>query len=63
MTVLYLLLVLAAIGVLAWAITEFVPMPEKMKQLIVVVACLIGLFYVLAAFGVLQSHIAVPKLK
>ena len=63
MSVLYLFLILALIGLVAWVLTEFIPMPQKMQQLIIVVAVVVALVYVLAAFGVLHSHIAVPTIK
>lgn len=62
MSVVYLLLVLAVIGLVAFLLTEFVPMPPQMQKLIIVVAILVALLYVLSAFGVLHA-VGVPKLK
>ena len=64
MSFLGLLVVLAVIGLLAWAFTTFIPMPGNIKTLIVVVAGVVALMYVLSAFGVLHNagSIQVPKI-
>lgn len=52
MSVLVLMLILALLGLAAWAITAFVPMPQGIKNLIVIVAVIAGIMYTLNAFGV-----------
>ncbi len=46
-----LLIVTAIIGLVAWALTYFIPMPEKLKTGIMVLACLCLLVYCLQYFG------------
>jgi uncharacterized membrane protein YeaQ/YmgE (transglycosylase-associated protein family) len=62
MSLISLILVLAVIGLLAWAITTFVPMPGNIKTLIIVVCGIVALLYVLSAFGVIPalSGVRVP---
>lgn len=63
MSVLSLLLVLALLGVVTWALVTFLPMPSNIKMLIVIVAGIIGVLYVLSAFGVLGSlNMRVPTI-
>lgn len=59
-----LIVVLAVIGLVAWAVTTFIPMPGNIQTLIVVVCGIVALLYVLSAFGVLGGGVAsleVPK--
>lgn len=56
-----LLLIIAIIGLIAWAITTVVPMPQPFKTLIIVVALLLCLFVVYKAFG--GGSLAVPRIR
>jgi hypothetical protein len=47
-----ILITIALVGLVAWALTYFIPMPDKFKTLIYVVAAVFMLLYVLSAFGV-----------
>lgn len=47
-----LLLVIAIAGLVAWALGYFIPMPEKFRTAIYVLAGLFVLFYMLQYFGV-----------
>ena len=47
-----LLLTIAVVGFIVWAITTLVPMPSPFKQVLIGLACLIVLVLVLQAFGV-----------
>lgn len=58
-----LLLVLAMLGLIAYAVTAFVPMPVGMKNLIIIVAVLAGILYSRSAFGVGLPHLGVPVVK
>lgn len=51
-----LLIVIALIGVLTWALVTFLPMPGQFKTLIVVVAVIFCVLYALSAFGVFRVH-------
>ncbi len=63
MSIIYLMLVLAVIGVVAWALVTYIPMPSGMKTLIVVVAVVCGVLYALNMFGIGLPNPAVPKLR
>lgn len=47
-----LLLTLAVIGFIVWAIVTYIPMPPLFKNAIIVIAIIIVLLYVLRAFGI-----------
>lgn len=51
MGVIELLLVLAAIGLVAWALTTWVPMAPAMKTVIIAAAVLFSVLIVLRALG------------
>ena len=57
--VIELLVFLAIIGLVAWALISLVPMPSQVRTIIIVVAVLICLLIVLRAFGGLE--LAVPR--
>ena len=54
------LIKVALIGLIAWAVGYFVPMPPKIKTLVYVLAGIIALLVVLHGFGV-DTGIQVPK--
>jgi len=56
-----LLVTLALIALVAWAIVTFIPMPEALKKIIIGVAAVAILLYVIQAFGI--SDIPVPRLR
>lgn len=55
MSLISLIIVLAVVGVIVWAITTYIPMDAGFKKLIFVVAIVASILYVLAAFGVLSG--------
>lgn len=55
MSLIYLIIVLALVGLLVWAITNYVPMDSGIKKLIVIVAIVACVLYVLQVFGVLGA--------
>lgn len=61
MTILGLIVLVAVIGLLTWALTTLVPMDPKFKQIIYVIAIVGTVLYVLSAIGVL-GHIPNPRL-
>lgn len=65
MSLIGLIIVLAIIGLIVWAVTTFIPMPQNIKTLIVVVAGIVALLYVLSAFGIMghAGDVRVPTLK
>lgn len=46
-----LIIVIALMGLIVWAVTYFIPMPEKFKVAIYVVAGVCLLLYLLSFFG------------
>jgi len=60
-----LLLVVAVMGALAWAVVKFIPMPPNIATLIYVVAGIVAFLYVLQAFGLLHgvSSVTVPTVR
>lgn len=64
MSVITLLVALALLGVVAWALVTYVSMPAAIKNLIVIVAVVVGVLYVLNAFGIgLPNLPTVPSAK
>jgi len=56
-----LLILISIIGLIAWALTQLVPMPAPIKTVVIVIAVLFCLLLVLRAFG--GADIAVPRLR
>jgi hypothetical protein len=56
-----LLVLLAIVGLVAWALVSLVPMPSQIRTVILVVAVLICLLIVLRAFGV--TDLGVPAVR
>lgn len=52
-----LILLWAIVGVIAWLVITYVPMPAPMPQILVVVLCLILLIYSLQALGVFHGRL------
>jgi hypothetical protein len=57
-----LLLYVALIGLICWAIVKFIPMPEPFPKIIIGVGALIAILLVLQAFGV-HTGLSIPALK
>jgi hypothetical protein len=54
MSVIILLLMLALLGVITWVIVTYIPMPQGIKTVIVIVAVVCAVIYALNAFGVMR---------
>lgn len=63
MSIFLLLLVLAVIGVGAWALTTYLPMPPAVKNVIVIVAVIACILIALHAFGIGVPNPSVPQLR
>lgn len=50
---------LALLGLLVWAVTKFIPMPPAFQKLITIVAVVVAVVYVLNVLG-LGTHILAP---
>lgn len=58
-----LLITIALIGLLVWALITFVPMPDKFKTAIIVVAIVCVIIYVLSAMGATPRDVPVPQVR
>lgn len=63
MSYLALLLILAFIGLVAWALVTYIPMPQGIKTVIVIVAVVCSILYALHAFGFHVPNPSVPQLR
>jgi len=64
MTILGLLLLLIAVGVLLWAANTYIPMDPKIKTIMNIVVVVIVVLIVLQAFGVLSmADRPLPRLR
>lgn len=52
MGILTLLLMLALLGLVTWAIVSFIPMPAGIQKVIIIVAVIAAVLYALNAFGI-----------
>lgn len=55
-----LILMLALLGLIVWAVITFIPMPQPLKTVIVAVVVIAAIIYVLGAFGF--GDIAIPRI-
>ena len=55
MSLVTLIVVIAVVGLLVWAATTLIPMPEPFKKAIYVVAVVGLVLYILSAFGLLSG--------
>ena len=57
MDLISLLVTIAIIGLIVWAITTLVPMDAKFKQIITVIAIVFVVLYVLGAIGLVPANV------
>ena len=50
-----LLVVIILVGVLLWAVNAYIPMDEKIKQILNVVVVIVLILWLLQAFGLIGS--------
>lgn len=55
MSIITVILVLAIVGLAAWAVTTYIPMDIGFKRLIVAVAIIASVLWLLSAFGLLSG--------
>jgi hypothetical protein len=58
-----LIVTLAIIGLIAWAIVTYVPMPQPIKTLIIIVVVVCCIIIVINAFGITNYDLPVPRLR
>lgn len=59
-----LIVTVAIVGLIVWAIVTYIPMPPGFKNAIIVIAVICVLLFVLQAFGLLNGvkDVPVPRL-
>lgn len=62
MPIIALVLWIALIGLAVWIIISYIPMPEAIKKLIVIVAVVAIVLWVITLFGLTSLGPAVPRL-
>lgn len=55
MDLITLIVVIAVVGVIVWALTTYVPMPPMFKNIIILVAILVVVLWVLSLFAPIPS--------
>lgn len=63
MSLIMLLVILAVIGLAAWALVTFVPMPGAIKTVIIVVSVVACVLYALHAMGIGLPNPGVPQIR
>lgn len=63
MGVFELMIVCALIGLIAWAITTYIPMDAMIARVIQIIAIVVIVAFVLGAFGLIPRDVAVPRLR
>lgn len=56
-----LLVWIALVGLIVYAIVTFIPMPAPFKQIIIVVAVVVVLLYLLQVFGISDLGPPIPR--
>lgn len=55
MSLISLIIVLALVGLITWAVTTYIPMPPTFKRLILIVVCVCVVVWLLGLFGLLPA--------
>lgn len=55
MSLIVLLIVLALLGVLAWALTTYIPMPRPIQGIIIIVVVIVAIVITLNAFRLMGA--------
>lgn len=59
MPLITVIIILAAVGLIVWLVTTYLPMSPPVKKMIVVVAVIVLILWLLQLFGVFDSLTAV----
>lgn len=57
MSLLTIVLTLAIVGLIVWAVTTFIPMPPKFQQLIYVITVVFLVLWILQGFGLINTGV------
>jgi 1-acyl-sn-glycerol-3-phosphate acyltransferase len=65
MSLVSLVVTLVVVGLLLWAVNNYIPMDHKIKSILNVVVVIFVILWLLSAFGIVSGigSIQVPKLK
>ena len=55
MTLMQLIITLVVVGLILWAINNYIPMQANIKKILNVVVVVVVILYILSAFGMLGS--------
>lgn len=55
MSLIALIIILALVGAIVWAVVTYIPMTDGFKKLIIAVAIIVSLIYVLTVMGVMPD--------
>lgn len=62
MPIILFILWLAIIGVVTWAVVTYIPMPDAIKKLIIIVVVVLVVLWLVQLVGVLGSGPTIPRL-
>jgi hypothetical protein len=51
------------VGLLVWAVNRFLPIPDQIKTLILIVAVIVLVVILLKAMGILGGDIMIPRVR
>ncbi len=64
MTVIGIVVLIVVIGLVAWLVNTYIPIPQPFKTMITVILIIVALLVTLNAFGILGDlHTSVPHLR
>jgi hypothetical protein len=55
MGLLELIILIALLGLVVWAVTNFIPMPPQFRTMIIVIAVVVVVLFVLQQFGLVPN--------
>lgn len=59
MSLIHLILILAAVGFLLWLTNRYIPMDGRIKKILNVVVVIVVILWLLSAFGVIHSLLGI----
>ncbi len=59
MSLMSLVIVLVVVGVVLWLINSYIPMQSTIKRILNVVVVIVVIFWLLGAFGIIDSFTAI----
>ena len=56
-------IIAALLGLFAWAVTTYVPMPGPIKKVIVIAVVVVVVALLLSAMGIIGRDVAIPRVR